>query len=217
MTDDSAKQRISFNDGTVTVSYDPRKWGSPETDKNGTVSLDRIGDGFAAVVAERVGVPAALAAESVVEDTKKKHPDAEILCRETRIVNGQEVWCLKFSFVASGLTMILYTYCYAGLSGTVQVRTCATSAGFEECEPDFDEFLNSLEIRPPKHPFIARLRQEFGIAGRVVGLAVPALGAALFKLGGHMDWSSALLWTAALAAGVFLAAFVYILVKWKLQ
>jgi len=202
-------RKIPFHGGAVTVSYDSRKWGTPETGRDGIVSLDRVaGEGSAGIVAERVGIPTERAVDSIWEDAKQKHPEAEMLCREKRTVNGQEVACLRYSLNIKTLPMILYLYVYGGVDGTVQVRTCSTAESFDRCEPDFTEFLNGLEIRPPRFPWLARAGQTVGFAGRVAIAALPVLGVALFRFGIRLGWKLGLLWTAVLAAGVFAAGWI---------
>jgi len=125
VTDDSLEQ-IQLNGGAAAVSYDPRKWGKLEKDKNGIISLDQLnGAGYAAIVAERVGIPSGVAVDNSLEDLRKKRPGLAVLSRETRTVSGHDVCCLKYSFRVKDLDMIVYAYCYGGLAGTVQVRTCA--------------------------------------------------------------------------------------------
>jgi hypothetical protein len=203
---------------TASVWYDSRIWGEPETDSDGVVSLDRVvGAGYAVIITEQGGAPSDLVADTLFEELKKKYPELEVLLREKRIVNGQEVWCLKYSMVSKETPVILFVYLYSGLSGTVQVRTCAGAASFDECEADFTQLLNSLQIRRPKHPLFVQMRRTVGIAGRVFLLALPAVGGGLFRFAGHMSWKYALLWGGVLAVGVFLAAWGYAMVKLRLK
>ena len=176
---DTAK--IELNRGAATVSYDTRKWGKLEKVNQDEFTLDRlVGPGVAIVISERIGIPSEMAANSVLEELKGKHPDLQVLSRETRTVSDHEVCCLKYSLAGEGAEYIVYTYIYGGLAGTLQLRTCTSAAEFAECEADFNEFLNSLELRPIAHPLLARVRQGFGFAstgtvsaaGSVVGVGV---------------------------------------------
>jgi len=119
--------QIELNGGAAIVSYDPQKWGKLEKDKNDIVSLDRlVGAGYAAIIAERVGIPSGQAVDDILEELKKKHSDLVVLSRELRTVHGQEVCCLKYGFRVNDLDMMVYAYCHGGLAGTLQVRTCCT-------------------------------------------------------------------------------------------
>jgi len=210
--------QIELNGGTAIVCYDPQKWGKLEKDKEGIISLDRVvGAGCAAIIAEGIGIPSKVAVDDILEELKKKHSDLQVLSREGRTVNGQEVCCLKYGFRANDLDMIVYAYCHGGLAGTLQVRTCCTVAAFDECEADFTELLNGLEIRPTAHPGLARMRQGMGFAAKVTVLAAPVLGIALFRFWIRTDWKIALLITAGIAAGLFVFAWGYDVVKYKLR
>ena len=217
MTDDS-RQQIQLNGGTAAVSYDTRKWGKLEKDKDGIISLDQLnGAGYAAIIAERIGIPHGVAVDNLLEELGKKHPGLTVLSRETRTVSGREVCCLKYSFRVKDLDMIVYEYCYGGLSGTVQVRTCASAAAFDACEPDFTELLNGLQIRPSAHPTLARMIQSVGFAGKVTAMAAPVLGIGLVRFLLRTDWRTALLIAAGITVGFFLFVWVYDLVKYQLR
>ena len=210
--------QIELNGGAATVSYDTGKWGKLEKDRDGIVSLDRtVGAGCAAIIAERLGVPTGAAVDQLIVELREKHPDLTVVSRETRTVGGHEVCCLKYSFQVKDLPMMVYAYCHGGLAGTLQIRTCTTVATFDECEPDFTELLNSLEIRPSAHPLLARMTQGMGFATQVTMVAAPVLGIALFRLWLRTDWHTTLLLAPCLALGVFLFAWVYDLVKYKLR
>jgi hypothetical protein len=218
MTQDSPSAQIPLNGGAAIVTYDNRKWGKLEKDREGIISLDQLnGPGYAAIVAERVGIPSGVAVDNLLEELRKKHPDLEVPLREMRTVNGHDVCCLRYSFRVNEVPMIVYAYCYGGLAGTLQVRTCTSAATFDECEADFTQLLNGLEIRPSTHPALSRMGQGVGFAGRVTVMALPALGLGLFRFLLRMDWRTALLFGAGLAVGVFAFAWVYDLVKYKLR
>ena len=203
-------RQISLNRGAITVSCDTRKWSPPETDADGVVSLDRLaGTGTVALIAERIGIPSEVAVDDILDDARKKHPELEILSREERTVNGRQVSFLKYRCAANGLPMILLLCCYGGTAGTLQVRAAASAATFDECEADFTELMNSLEIRPPRFPGLARMGQHLAFAGRVALGALPVLGVAVFRFSNHAGWRSALLWTGILAACVFVVGWVY--------
>lgn len=208
---------IPVNGGTVNLFYDPQKWGAPEVDSKGIITLDYLpDDGYAAIIAETVGAPSDLVLDQVLEDVAKKHSDLKIPLREKRTVNGREISCAKCSLTWNEIPMILYLYCFGGLAGTVQIRTCSSAARFDQSEPDFNELLNSLRVEPLKHPLLTRMRQLLRFEGYVAVAASPALGVALFRFGDHMTWQYALLWTAVLAVAVFIAGWFHAR-KWRLK
>jgi hypothetical protein len=96
--------------------------------------------------------------------------------RETPTVKGHEVCCLKYSRCMKDMELVVYAYCFGGLAGTLRVRTCTTTATFDECEADVTELLNSLEIRRTAHPTLARMGQGLGFAALTTLGAAPVLG-----------------------------------------
>ncbi len=209
--------RVQFNSGAATVSYDPEKWGAPETDNEGLITLDHNGPGSAVLIAERLGVPADRASDGLIEEFQKKHPETKVLLREKRTVNGHEVVCLKLSFTVTEIPLILYLYCFGGLSGTMQVRTCVEAPHFEQCESDFGELLNSLEIRPTKHAGLVRMWQSMRFARLVLLLALPVIGITFLRFWLRAQLETALWVAAALAAGIFLFAWLFDLIKFRLK
>ena len=211
-------KRIDVNGGAAAVSYDPQKWGSLKQGGDGIISLDHLaGAGCAAIIAESVGIPSGEAVDSVLEEVRQKHPGLTVLFREMRSVNGHEVCCLKYQVRMDDLDMIVYLYCHGGIAGTIQVRTCTTVATFDECESDFSELLNGLEIHSSPHPGLARARQRMMLAVRVTVLSMPVLGIAFVRFFIRTGWRTAALFTTALTIGVFAAAWIYGAVKYKLE
>jgi hypothetical protein len=211
---DTAK--IELNRGAAAVSYDSRKWGKLEKVNADEFTLDRLtGPGVAILISERIGIPSEMAAKEVLEELKAKHPDLQVLSRETRSVSGHEVCCVKYSLSRDGAEYIVYTYIYGGLAGTLQLRTCTSAANFAECEADFTEFLNGLEIRLVAHPLLARVRQGFGFASvGVVGAAWSIVGVGIWYL---TDWKFALPLSGGMAVALFLWIWIYDVVKFKLR
>lgn len=210
--------QIELNRGAAAVSYDPEKWGKMENDGDGMISLDRTaGAGSAVIIAERLGVPSSVAVDTVIEELRQKHPDLKVVSREMRTVNGHEVCSVKYGFRLKDLDMIVYAYCYGGLAGTLQVRTCCAVAAFDECERDFTELLASLQIRPSAHPRLARLSQGMGFAAKATLVCGPVLGFAFLRFFFRTDLRTGLLFTGVLTAGLFVFAWIYDSVKFKLK
>jgi hypothetical protein len=206
-----------LNGGAMTVWYDPEKWGAPETDQEGIITLDHHGPGSAVLIAEQVGVPTDRAADDIIEEFRQKHPELQVALREKRTVAGQEVACLKLAFTVTEIPVILYMYCYGGLAGTVQVRTCAETRSFDECERHFTELLNGLEIRPVAHSGLVRVRQSMRFGSLVMSLATPLIGIVFVRLWIRTHLETAVWGSLALAAATFLFGCLYDLIKFRLK
>ena len=73
-------------------------------------------------------------------------PEAHFLLDEHRVVNGTEVRCLQIGFITQGIAFRYFGYYYAGPAGTIQVITYTSDGLFAEFTPDFEDFLNGLEV-----------------------------------------------------------------------
>lgn len=207
--------QIQLNGGAASVSFDTDKWSAPRTDGQGIITLDLLsGSGSASIRAERVVVDSGAVVDGLLEETRKKHGELTILLREKRTVRDCEVSCVKYSISQDGVPWIVSFYCCGGLAGTFRITAAAASA-FAECESDFTELLNGLEIRPLRHAAMARIGQSMRYACRATRIAAPALASGAFTFFIRMNFRIAVLASAALAAGFFLAVSVYGLVKFK--
>jgi hypothetical protein len=82
----------------------------------------------------------------VFANLKEKDPNARVIFKEKRKVNGVDVWFLKMEAELDKIPLVLCGYYYAGKSGTVQVVTITGKSLFSEFEKDFMGFLNGLWI-----------------------------------------------------------------------
>jgi hypothetical protein len=209
----SGLEPIFCGDGRISLSYDPRKWSAPKVDDDGDTTLEHIQSGaFAAVSTEKLGFPLDAEFNNAMKHFRKKHPDAKVV-REKRTVNAQQVWCCKTSFAADSTPFMLYGYYYGGVAGTVHVAVCATQEKFGEYEAEFTDFLNSLEIKPPKHALMTRIWESASWAA-----IFAILFAVLFGL--RMAWRHELGFATAsgeaiavLSAVLFAGVFVYYFYK----
>jgi len=200
------------------VSYDRRKWGNPGKKASGSISIERAGGvGTAAIIAEREGIPTTMLADGLLEELGKEHPGLKLLFRETRRINGRELCCLKCSCQVNGIDLVLYVYCFGGLAGSFQIRTCARASAFDECEPDFSELMNSLEIRPLAHPALARLRHDMRFAVRVTRASLLVIVFGSLGIYFRANLRAALLIAAGLTIGVFAIAAIFGRRKYEME
>lgn len=144
-----AVKELTFNDGKIAISYNTSTWGTPKTDDEGKVTLNhKKGAGFAFIIPEKLQIATEALSEIALENAKEADPEAKIVFREKRNVNGLEVLCLKMSVTpVKGLPLTYYGYYYGGRAGTIQVLTATSLDLLTEYEKDFTELLNTLKVR----------------------------------------------------------------------
>jgi hypothetical protein len=98
------------------------------------------------IIAERISVPFDSFPEIVLANARNGDPNAEIVMKEKRTVNGTEVWFVKLRAEIHKIPLVYDDYLYGGDAGSVQVITYSAESMAAECEKDFLEFLNGLWV-----------------------------------------------------------------------
>ena len=84
----------------VTIKYDPKKWKQQRSDEVGQFTFTHSsGDGYAMVVAERIPTSIDSLPDIVLSNLQLEDPNATIVFKEKRRVNGTDVWFLKIEQV----------------------------------------------------------------------------------------------------------------------
>ena len=131
----------------VNLSLDPAKWRRSEASKPGRLQFTHVnGDGYALVIAERIQMNLDSLVVMAVSNAQEFAPDAHLVSDERRMVNGTEVRCLQIAFTTQGIAFRYFGYYYAGPAGTVQAITYTSEGLLPEFLPDFEAFLDGLEI-----------------------------------------------------------------------
>jgi len=104
------------------VRYDPHKWRQIRMhEANSFLFTHSSGDGFAKVLSARLSPPFDALPDIVLSNLQEEDPQAKILLKEKRKVNGTDVWFLKLEAEINQIPMIMCGYYYSGKTGTVQV------------------------------------------------------------------------------------------------
>ena len=149
----SANREVIPNQGSLSVNskvrieYDPQKWRRTRTNQIATfIFTHTSGDGYVRVMSERLSAPFDSLPDIVLSNLQSEDPNARIMFKEKRRVNGADVWFLKMDAEINKVPLVLCGYYYSGKSGTVQVVTITGKSLFSEFEKDFMDFLNGLWI-----------------------------------------------------------------------
>ena len=139
---------LQLNDGKASVQYDPKKWRQEPTGEDGHLTIaHRHGDAYAIIVAERIAISLDAMPDIALKNAQSAAPDARIVSKEKRSVNGVDVWFVKLDATVSGALFRYYDYLYGGKAGTIQLITFTGQNLIAEYEPDLLEFLNSFRVQ----------------------------------------------------------------------
>lgn len=143
-TSDPGLLKINRN---ISVKYDPELWKQAAPGNDGEfVLLHSSGDGHALVIAERIAVPLDSIQDVALENAQAVDPNAKIIFRDKRRVNGVVLYFLKIEANVDTVPMVYCGYFYAGENGTVQVVTYTTKTLLPEYEREFMDFLNGFVV-----------------------------------------------------------------------
>lgn len=104
------------------------------------------GGGHALVIAEPIAVPLGSVEDVALANAQLVDPNAKIVFRDQRKVNGVVLRFLKIEADVDAVPMVYGGYFYGGEQGTVQVVTYAEKTRFPEAEKDFMDFLNGFTV-----------------------------------------------------------------------
>jgi hypothetical protein len=128
----------------MAIKYDPAKWKQQPSESGRTLFKHVSGDGYALVISEHVGIPTDSFPEIALVNAQKVDPNAKIVFREKRKVNGADVWFLKLEAVSTGIPITYHGYYYGGPSSAVQILTYTATSLIGDYQADFMDFLNGF-------------------------------------------------------------------------
>lgn len=121
------------------------KWGISTSSKSQDLYFKmKTGDAYVMTVAEEIEIPVETLATVAFENAKNRAPDAKLLKKEYRIVNGLKVIHLQIEGTLSGIHFIYSGYYYSCSKGSVQVVGFTAANLFPKFEKDIESFLNGF-------------------------------------------------------------------------
>jgi len=137
----------------ITLKYDPDKWKQTPSREAGQFALSHSSTGgHAVIIGEPIAVPLDSLQDVALANAQFADPNAKLVFRHKRRVNGVVLWFLKIEAEVNKMPMVYLGYYYAGQSSTIQVVTYTKKALLPESENDFMEFLNGLAVWSSDHP-----------------------------------------------------------------
>jgi hypothetical protein len=131
----------------ISLKYDPDLWKQAAPHNDGEfVLLHSSGDGHALVIAEPIAVPPASVEDVALANAQAVDPDAKVVFRAKRRVNGADLYFLKIEANVDTVPMVYCGYFYADENGTVQVVTYTAKSILPKYESEFMDFLNGFVV-----------------------------------------------------------------------
>lgn len=133
----------------IGVWINPKKWSFSKS-KEGDVSeyeFEYKGDDlYAMLITEKIGIPLENMPAIALGNAKEAAPDARIVKKEYRTVNGNKVLMLRMDGTTQGIEFSYYGYYYSGDKGTVQFITYTAKSMLESLIPEIEALLNGLDV-----------------------------------------------------------------------
>lgn len=131
----------------ISLKYDPGQWKLTASHNEGEFDLSHSsGDAHALVIAEPGVVPLDVISDIALANAQSADPNAKVVFRDKRRVNGAVVYFLKIEANVDTVPMVYWGYFYAGESGTVQVVASTTKNLLPQYQKDFLDLLNGFMV-----------------------------------------------------------------------
>jgi hypothetical protein len=138
--------------GTINIGvyFDRKAWKSSKSKKteDSEYSFDKLGDDAIAalLITEKTKISFKTLADMALTNAKDTDPQAKVIHREYRMVNGTKVLCQLVAFTSKGIKFVILGYYYSGDAGTVQLVTTALEEQFDTLKPTMEDFLNGFVV-----------------------------------------------------------------------
>jgi len=131
----------------ISLKYDPDRWRLTAPDNDAQLALAHSsGNAHALVIAERVALPRGSVEDIALENAQSVDPQAKIVFRQQRRINGADVRFLKIEAEVNGTPTVYWGCFYGGEYGTVQVVTYTAKSRLPEFEKEFMDILNGFTV-----------------------------------------------------------------------
>lgn len=141
--------QIKSTKTNVGVFFDSKSWalekGKPaESSEYNFKSL--IKDIYGKFITERIEIPLQKFPDIAISNARKVAPDARIIKKEFRNVNGNKVLCMQINGTIQGVNFVYLGYYYSSNKGTVQFVTYTTQSLLSEYYNSMQSLLNGLIV-----------------------------------------------------------------------
>lgn len=107
----------------------------------------REGDLYALAITEGISIPLDSLAEIAVSNARANAPDAKVVKKEYRYVNGKKLIYMETEFSVQGVKFTYLGYYSSDKSGSTQLIAYTASYLVDKYRPEVEKFLNGLITR----------------------------------------------------------------------
>ena len=150
-TPQSGDTSVDLLEGNIVVRFSPSEWLEQPAD-NAHIDVQyqhRSGELIVAIDAERLEIPASNVPDVTLEGVRDADPNASILRRGVRTVNGISVTYWEHAATIDGIKFTYLGHSYSNSNGTIQIVGGTTTNLFEEHRSTIENFVAGLEVSAP--------------------------------------------------------------------
>jgi len=147
----SADFFVQSNINSAAFWINPQKWSFKKSEDSEPTEYEfdyKHGDVYGMVINEEIHIPVEKLIEIAFGFFTDVDPNAKVIKKEYRDVNGLKVIYMESSLIVSGISMVYACYYYSNEDGATQLVTYTGAANFEKYRKEIEEFLNGLVIEP---------------------------------------------------------------------
>ena len=124
-----------------------KKWGFEKATNNVDAEYEfnfKNGDVYAMAIIEEVEIPLETLSSIALETLIEASPNARIINKEYRNVNGLEVLFMRMDGTIEGIDFSYFGYYFSNKSGTIQLITYSSKNVIDKYKNQCEEFLNGI-------------------------------------------------------------------------
>lgn len=147
---EAASFKLKSKVTNMAFRLDPKVWKVTTDNENEDAEYElelRKGDGYAMMITEEIPIPIDNLMEIAIDNAREVAPDIEVVEREYRTVNGQEVLLLHMEGTLTGIPIAYYGYYYSNDTGTLQFMTFTAQSIMKKYKSSFEDLLNGLILQ----------------------------------------------------------------------
>lgn len=133
----------------TTFSINPKLWRFTKNGEHDSAEYTfelKNGDLYGMAITEQVEIDIENLSEIAFENARSAAPDAKIVKREYRIVNGQKVIYMEIVGTLQNIKFKYLGYYYSNASGSVQYLAYTSTNLADKYQTEIDSFLNGLSV-----------------------------------------------------------------------
>jgi hypothetical protein len=139
---------LSLLQDHATVRYDSTQWKGKKSDEPGIYDFQySAGDLWLRVITERLEIPMESMADIMLANAKSVDPNAKIVRRGSRTVNGLRMLFLEIEGSTSGVPFSYYEHYYSDSFGTIQIVGWTGRSLLNEYRDTIERMVSGFEVR----------------------------------------------------------------------